>query len=44
MESGYRLAIVLTLVFDVTTTALLGFYLVAVGPRLVRDISSRGGR
>jgi hypothetical protein len=27
MESGYRLAIVLTLVFDVLTTALLGFFL-----------------
>jgi hypothetical protein len=44
MESGYRLAIVLTLVFDVMTTAFLGFYLVAVGPRLVHDISSSGGR
>lgn len=44
MESGYRLAIVLTLVFDVMTTAFLAFYLVAVGPRLVHDISSSGGR
>ena len=44
MESGYRLAIVLTLVFDVMTTAFLGFYLMAVGPRLVHDISSSGGR
>jgi len=28
MESGYRLAIVLTIVFDVLTTALLGSFLV----------------
>lgn len=44
MESGYRVAIVLTLVFDVMTTAFLGFYLLAVGPRLVHDLSSSGGR
>jgi hypothetical protein len=36
MESGYRLAIVLTLLFDVLTAALLGFFLLSVGPRLVR--------
>jgi hypothetical protein len=30
MESGYRLAVVLTLLFDVTTTAFLGFFLVAL--------------
>jgi hypothetical protein len=37
MESGYRLAIVLTLVFDGLTTAFLGLFLLIVGPRLVRD-------
>jgi hypothetical protein len=36
MESGYRLAIVLTLLFDVLTTAFLGVFLLAVTPRLVR--------
>jgi len=35
MESGYRLAVVLTLVFDGLTTAFLGFYLVVIGPRLL---------
>ena len=35
MESGYRLAIVLTLVFDGLTTALLGLFLLLVGPRLL---------
>ena len=38
MESGYRLAIVLTLLFDVLTTAFLGLFLLIVGPRLVRSI------
>jgi hypothetical protein len=41
MESGYRLAIVLTLVFDVTTTALLGLFVALVGPRAVRDVLAR---
>jgi hypothetical protein len=36
MESGYRLAIVLTLVFDVMTTLFLGAYVMLVGPGLVR--------
>ena len=36
MESGYRLAIVLTLLFDVLTTAFLGVFLLATGPRLLR--------
>jgi hypothetical protein len=36
MESGYRLAIVLTLVFDVLTTAFLGFFLLIVAPHVVR--------
>jgi hypothetical protein len=35
MESGYRLAIVLTLVFDSLTTAFLGVFVVFVGHRLV---------
>jgi hypothetical protein len=35
MESGYRLAIVLTLVFDVLTTVFLGLFLLVVGQRLV---------
>ena len=37
MESGYRLAIVLTLLFDVLTTAFLGIFLVAVAPRLLHS-------
>jgi hypothetical protein len=36
MESGYRLAIVLTLLFDVLTTAFLGVFLASVAPRLIR--------
>ena len=35
MESGYRLAIVLTLVFDSLTTAFLGVFVVVVGRQLV---------
>jgi len=35
MESGYRLAIVLTLVFDGLTTAFLGLFLLIVLPPLV---------
>jgi hypothetical protein len=35
MESGYRLAIVLTLVFDGLTTVFLGVFLVIVGPQLI---------
>jgi hypothetical protein len=34
MESGYRLAIVLTLVFDGLTTAFLGLFLLTIGPDL----------
>jgi hypothetical protein len=37
MESGWRLAIVLTLVFDGLTTAFLGVFLVVVGLRLARS-------
>jgi hypothetical protein len=36
MESGYRLAIVLTLAFDVATTVFLGVFLLIVTPPLVR--------
>ena len=36
MESGYRLSVVLTLVFDVLTTAFLGLFLLIVAPHLVR--------
>jgi len=36
MESGYRLAIVLTLVFDSLTTVFLGIFVLLVAPRLVR--------
>ncbi len=41
MESGYRLAIVLTLVFDALSTAFLGFFVVIVAPQLVHSIASR---
>ena len=40
MESGFRLAIVLTLLFDVLTTAFLGFFLLIVGPQLVHTIAT----
>ena len=40
MESGYRLAIVLTLVFDVLSTAFLGFFVVVVAPQVLHTISS----
>ena len=36
MESGYRLAIVLALVFDGLTTAFLGVFVLIVGPKLIR--------
>jgi hypothetical protein len=40
MESGYRLAIVLTLLFDVLTTAFLGFFVLIVGGRLIHTITT----
>jgi len=40
MESGYRLAVLLTLLFDVLTTAFLGFFLLIVGPRLIHTVNS----
>jgi hypothetical protein len=41
MESGYRLAVVLTLVFDVMTTVFLGTFVAVVGPRLVKSITTK---
>jgi hypothetical protein len=43
MESGYRLAVVLTLLFDVMTTAFLGVFVALVAPQLVRTISTNRG-
>ena len=40
MESGYRLAIVLTLLFDGLTTIFLGLFLAIVGPPLIRSLRS----
>jgi hypothetical protein len=40
MESGYRLAVVLTLLFDVLTTAFLGFFLLIVGPQLIHTLTT----
>jgi hypothetical protein len=40
MESGYRLAIVLALVFDALTTAFLGLFVVIVAPPLIRTITT----
>src|SRR5690348_8148372 len=40
MESGYRLAIVLTLLFDGLTTVFLGMFLAIVGPQLVRALQA----
>jgi hypothetical protein len=36
MESGYRLAVVLTVLFDGMTTVFLGVFLAIVGPQAVR--------
>jgi hypothetical protein len=41
MESGYRLAVVLTLVFDGLTTVFLGVFLVIVVPQLITERRSR---
>jgi hypothetical protein len=40
MESGYRLAIVLTLVFDGLTTLFLGVFLLIVTPQLVTALTT----
>ena len=41
MESGYRLAVVLTLLFDVMTTVFLGTFVGLVAPRLVQTITTK---
>jgi hypothetical protein len=40
MESGYRLAVVLTLLFDVMTTVFLGTFVAFVAPQLVKSIAT----
>jgi hypothetical protein len=40
MESGYRLAITLTLVFDGLTTVFLGVFLLIVAPQLLTAITT----
>jgi hypothetical protein len=40
MESGYRLAIVLALVFDGLATFFLGAFVVLVTPRLIRTLTT----
>jgi hypothetical protein len=40
MESGYRLAIVLALVFDSLTTLFLAAFVVLVAPRLIHTIAT----
>jgi hypothetical protein len=42
MESGYRLAIVLTLLFDGLTIVFLGLFLALVGPPLIRSLRPVG--
>ena len=44
MESGYRLAVVLTLLFDVMTTVFLGTFVALVAPHLVETIARRRSR
>jgi hypothetical protein len=41
MESGYRLAIVLTLLFDSLTTVFLGVFLLIVAPQLITAITTK---
>jgi ABC-type enterobactin transport system permease subunit len=40
MESGYRLAIVLALVFDSLATLFLGAFVVLVAPQLIRTLTT----
>ncbi len=40
MESGYRLAIVLAIVFDVLATVFLGLFALIVAPRIVETFTS----
>jgi hypothetical protein len=41
MESGYRLAVVLTLLFDVMTTVFLGTFVALTAPQLVQVITTK---
>jgi hypothetical protein len=41
MESGYRLAIVLTLVFDSLTTLFLGAFVALVAPSVLRSVTGQ---
>jgi hypothetical protein len=41
MESGYRLAIVLALVFDSLTTVFLGAFVLLIAPRLIQAITTK---
>ncbi len=40
MESGYRLAIVLAIVFDALATVFLGVFVAIVAPRLVKTLTT----
>src|SRR5207253_11254786 len=42
MESGYRLAVVLALVFDGLTTVFLGVFVLIVGRQLIDAIATEG--
>ena len=44
MESGYRLAVELTLLFDGMTTVFLGLFLAIVGPPLIRSFGAKHPR
>jgi hypothetical protein len=41
MESGYRLAIVLALLFDALTTVSLGIFVLIVAPQLIKTIKTQ---
>jgi hypothetical protein len=41
MESGYRLAVELTLLFDVMTTVFLGTFVALVAPQLVKTLTTK---
>jgi hypothetical protein len=42
MESGYRVAVVLALVFDGLTTVFLGAFVLVVAPQVIQTITSEG--
>ena len=44
MESGYRLAVVLTLLFDVLAIGFLGAFIVLVGPEVVETLKTHEWR